>query len=71
MITWRQRVKNLTQALGRSPNFDELLEAATIHTLTPEEIEEQRRSCVRGMMARCEHGELDFEQCPECRGSIR
>ena len=28
----------------------------------------QRESFVRGMMARCEHGVLDFEQCPKCRG---
>lgn len=28
----------------------------------------QRESWVRGMTARCEHGVLDFEQCPKCRG---
>jgi hypothetical protein len=40
--------------------------------MTPEEyaamIEEQKRSFVRGMTATCEHGVLDFEQCPKCRG---
>lgn len=40
--------------------------------MTPEEREamfdEQRKSWVRGMTARCEHGWLDFEQCPDCRG---
>lgn len=31
------------------------------------EVEAQRQSWVRGMTARCEHGEVDFEQCPQCR----
>lgn len=65
-ITWADRVANLTKALGREPTTDELLDAVQIHEMTPAEIEAQRRSFVRGMTARCEHGELDFEQCPEC-----
>lgn len=28
----------------------------------------QRKSFVRGMTTPCEHGVLDFEQCPQCRG---
>jgi hypothetical protein len=28
----------------------------------------QRQSWVRGMTTGCEHGVLDFEQCPKCRG---
>ncbi len=40
--------------------------------MTPAEreamLQEQKKSFVRGMMARCEHGVLDFEQCPKCRG---
>ena len=40
--------------------------------MTPEEreamLQEQKKSFVRGMMTRCEHGVLDFEQCPKCRG---
>lgn len=40
--------------------------------MTPEEREkmfnEQRKSWVRGMTTGCEHGVLDFEQCPDCRG---
>lgn len=40
--------------------------------MTPAEyanmLEKQKASFVRGMMAKCEHGELDFEQCPKCRG---
>jgi hypothetical protein len=40
--------------------------------MTPEEydamIDEQKASWVRGMTAKCEHGAVDFEQCPKCRG---
>lgn len=43
------------------------LEAALQHQMTPTEIEAQRQSWVRGMTARCEHGVVDFEQCPQCR----
>lgn len=68
MITWAERIGNLTKALGCKPTLNEMLEVATIHEMTPEEIEAQRQSWVRGMTARCEHGELDFEQCPQCRG---
>ena len=67
-ITWFERVRNLASALGRKPTLEELLEISSIHILTPEEVEAQRQSWVRGMTARCEHGELDFEQCPKCRG---
>jgi hypothetical protein len=67
-ITWIERVANLTKALGRNPTLQELLEVCQIHQMTPAEIEAQRQSWVRGMTARCEHGELDFEQCPDCRG---
>lgn len=60
------RIANLTKALGRKPTLAEMLDAAQVHQMTPEEIEAQRQSFVRGMTARCEHGELDFEQCPKC-----
>ena len=44
---------------------------ARYDALSPEEKrthdEAQRQSWVRGMTARCEHGEVDFEQCPKCR----
>jgi hypothetical protein len=66
-ITWADRIANLQKALGREPTLEEMLDASQIHQMTPEETEAQRRSWVRGMMARCEHGELDFEQCPKCR----
>lgn len=66
-ITWADRIANLTKALGRKPTLDEMLDAAQIHQMTPSEIEAQRQSFVRGMTARCEHGEMDFEQCPKCR----
>lgn len=68
MITWADRLHNLNNALGRKPTFAELLEIARIHQMTPDEIDAQRASFVRGM--RCEHGELDFEQCKECRKKI-
>lgn len=67
-VTWADRVNNLRKALGREPTLDELLDVAQIHQMTPAEIEAQRQSWVRGMTARCEHGEVDFEQCPQCRG---
>lgn len=66
-ITWADRITNLTKSLGRKPTLEEMLDAAQIHQLTPAEIEAQRQSWARGMMARCGHGELDFEQCPKCR----
>lgn len=47
MITWAQRIDNLTKALGRAPNFDELLEVASIHQMTPEEIKTQRDGWAR------------------------
>lgn len=49
--------------------------AGRVAAMTPEQreemFEEQRQSWVRGMTARCEHGVLDFEQCPECRKEAR
>ena len=66
-ITLADRIANLTKALGRKPTLEEMLDAAQIHQMTPEEIEAQRQSWVRGMTTPCEHGELDFEQCPQCR----
>jgi len=67
-LTWRDRLTNLRMALGREPTLAEKLECASIHRMTPDEIEEQRLSFVRAFTARCEHGVLDFEQCPNCRG---
>ena len=67
-ITWADRIAILKRALDRKPTLEEMLDAAQIHQMTPAEIEDQRKSWVRGMTARCEHGELDFEQCPNCRG---
>lgn len=54
------------------PALEELLRRAKAHydAMTPEEKEamlaEQRESFLRGM-APCEHGERDWETCPECR----
>ena len=55
-------------------DLQDMLEAARkrVDAMTPEEREkmweEQRASWVRAMTTGCEHGVLDFEQCPECRG---
>lgn len=50
MITWKERVKTLQGILGRTPTFDELMEEARKHEMTPEERQAQRESFVRGMM---------------------
>jgi Zn-finger nucleic acid-binding protein len=55
-------------------NLEKLLEEAKarVAALSPEEyqdmLEAQRRSFVRAMTTPCEHGVLDFETCPRCRG---
>lgn len=55
-------------------DINKLLEEAKKHVerMTPEErekmMDEQRKSWVRGMTRGCEHGVLDFEECPKCRG---
>ena len=64
---WAERVSNLTKVLGREATLEEMLTATEIHQMTPAEVDAQRASFVRGMTARCEHVELDFEQCPRCR----
>ncbi len=43
------------------------VEWARTHKMTLAEIEAQRRSLVRGITARCEYVEVDFEQCDKCR----
>lgn len=54
--------------------IQDLLERAKdrVSRMSPEEkeamLQAQRASFVRGMTAKCEHGVLDFEQCPKCRG---
>lgn len=68
MITWAQRIDNLTKALGRKPALDEMLCAAQVHQMTPKEIDAQCKSWGRGMTTPCEHGVLDFETCPQCCG---
>lgn len=69
VITWTDRIANLIKALGRQPTLEEMLDASQIHQMTPGEIEAQRQSFIRGMTTPCEHGELDFEQCPQCHAS--
>lgn len=56
------------------PELEELFKKSkeAVAKMSPEEyeamMEAQKASFVRGMLAKCEHGELDFEQCPKCRG---
>ena len=58
-------------------NLERLLREAAerVARMTPAEREamheDQRRSRLRafGPESACEHGELDFEQCPKCRGA--
>lgn len=55
--------------------LDRLLAEAKrqVAAMTPKQygemIARQRESFVRAMTTPCEHGELDFEQCPECRAT--
>lgn len=49
MITWRDRIQNLRNALRRDPTLEEMLDAAQIHEMTPEELKEQAESFARGM----------------------
>ena len=52
----------------------DMLDAARkrVDQMNPEErekmMEGQRASWARAMTIGCEHGVLDFEQCPQCRG---
>lgn len=52
--------------------LDRLIERSKqlVEAMTPEQLaemrEEQRQSWMRAMRP-CEHGWVDFEQCPDCR----
>lgn len=56
-----------------SNELDKLLEQAKqrMARMSPEArramYEEQKKSLARALSTPCEHGELDFEQCPACR----
>lgn len=60
--------------MSKNKELDDLITRSkeAVAKMTPAEretmLQEQKKSFVRGMMARCEHGVLDFEQCPKCRG---
>ena len=62
-------------AIGAGKPLDTVVAEAIkrFAALSPEEqaamMAEQRQSWVRGMTARCEHGVVDFEQCPDCRAA--
>lgn len=47
--TWAQQVENLRKSLGRDPTLNELLLLNSMYNMTPEEIQAQRESWVRGM----------------------
>lgn len=48
---------------------------ARVAAMTPAEraamYEAQRQSWIRGMATPCEHGDLDWETCPECLREAR
>lgn len=46
-ITWADRLDNLRKALGRPPTLEELLEASSVHQMTPDEYRAQQQSWVR------------------------
>ena len=60
-------VNKAMDEVERRSTLSELIAEAAKHVMSPAEIEAQRQSWVCGMTARCEHGEVDFEQCGECR----
>jgi hypothetical protein len=59
--------------MAERPDLDELLRRSVeaVKAMSPEERaamhEAQRQSWVRAFTTPCEHGELDFEQCGDCR----
>ena len=57
----------LVKAAPVDDELENLLRKAAQRKMTPEEYEAQRQSWVRGMTQPCEHGVVDFEQCPDCR----
>ena len=66
-VTWAEKLAAERAYLGREPTLAEALDLARDHQMTPEEVEAQRASWVRAFSTPCEHGRLDFEQCPGCR----
>jgi hypothetical protein len=56
-----------SKPLVTDPELLKKLAACKDTRQTAAEIEAQRQSWIRWMTAGCEHGELDFEECPKCR----
>ena len=48
-MTWNDRVKALRNKLGQKPTLRELVVESRLHKITPEEVEKQRQSFMRGM----------------------
>lgn len=74
--SYRQDLENLISQ-AKAPYHHDLEDLiaqakARVARMTPEELkimeDKQRKSFVRAMTTPCEHGVLDFEQCPKCRG---
>lgn len=61
MITWADRVNNLRRAWGREPTMQELLIAAEVHIMTPEEEAEHARSWARS----CEPSAIEIRRRSE------
>lgn len=55
--------KNIEKLLKRAKKLVSKMSAKEYADM----MEEQKKSFVRGMMSRCAHGKLDFEQCMKCR----
>lgn len=64
----------ISKPAPKRDDLEELLKKSkeAVAKMSPEEyeamMEEQRKSFVRAMTTPCEHGVLDFETCPKCRG---
>ncbi len=67
MLEWGDKVRELERREGRRLTLGELMREAAKHQMSEREVKAQRESWVRGMSARCEHGWVDYEQCPQCR----
>jgi hypothetical protein len=60
----------LLKPIPMGPDLSLLIEKARNHVMTPDEIGAQRQSWIRGM-APCEHGDADWETCPDCWAEYR
>ena len=72
-ILLESKDKKVSLDPAMSLELDKLLEQTKqqLARMSPEDraamYEEQKQSFARALSTPCEHGELDFEQCPACR----